>query len=133
MKLTRLFILAAITLAGCAPKAMIQQTSQAPSAPSAPVAVSAPALVDTHTVVPDADDQAALTRTAGAEVSDSNAADYQLIAQSQYDHADLGGALKIYQKLAQVSVKGQDKAQYMVGQIYYDQRTICPPWRLFKV
>ncbi len=135
MKLRWFLIAATLTALGCAPRAMVrQQAVEAPAvtATPTPALLQAPALVDIHANVSDADDQAALTRVAGADVSDSNSADYQLIAQYQYNHGDLGGALKNYQKLSLAAGSQQDKAQYMVGQVYYDQKNYLPALAAFQ-
>lgn len=135
MKLRWFFVAAALTLLGCAPRAMVrQQAVEAPAvtATPTPVVLQAPVLIDIHANVTDTDEQAALSRIAGADVSDSNAADYQLVAQYQYNHGDLGGALKNYQKLSLVSNGQPDKAQYMVGQVYFDQKNYLPALSAFQ-
>ncbi|HTA77116.1 MAG TPA: hypothetical protein VK791_08160, partial [bacterium] len=98
-----LFLITALTALGCSPRVMVQQQASAPSVASAPAPVLAPALVSVHVVVSDQDYQAALGRIGGAEASDSNARDYQTIAQYQYNHLDLTNALKNYQSLASLS------------------------------
>ncbi len=127
-----LFLITALTALGCAPRVMVQQQTPAAPAASAPAPVLAPALVSVHVVVSDQDYQAALGRIGGSEANDSNARDYQTVAQYQYNHLDLTNALKNYQSLASLSGSQPDQAQYMVGQIYYDQKNYLPALAAFQ-
>jgi len=129
VKLKWLFLMTALVAIGCAPRVTVQQQTPITAAPAP---VTAPALVDAHETVSDQDYQSALTRVNGSEVNDSNTQDFQTIAQYQYNHGDLGNALKNYQKLASLSGNQQDKSQYMVGQIYYDQKNYLPSLAAFQ-
>ncbi len=135
MKLQLVFLIATLAAAGCAPRAMVKTQNSAPPAAATPTAVplpQVPSLVNVHGVVSDADYQQAVQRVAGAEVDRHNTDDFSLIAQYQYNHSDLPNSLKNYQKIALVSDSESDKAQYMVGQIYYDKKDYLPALAAFQ-
>jgi ABC-type branched-subunit amino acid transport system substrate-binding protein len=131
VKLKGLILITTLVALGCTPRAMVQQNPATSGAP-APAPVLAPALVNVHTVVGDQDYQMALSHINGVEASEANARDYQTVAQYQYNHLDLSGALKNYQSLTSLSGSQQDQSQYMVGQIYYDQKNYLPALAAFQ-
>jgi outer membrane PBP1 activator LpoA protein len=132
VKLRGLFLLMVLVVLGCAPRVMVQQQTTVVSTVPTPTPAVVPALVNVNTVVGDQDYQAALARIGGTEVSDSNLRDFQTVAQYQYNHLDFAGALKNYQSLASLSGSQQDQSQYMVGQVYYDQKNYLPALAAFQ-
>jgi ABC-type branched-subunit amino acid transport system substrate-binding protein len=132
VKLSCLFFIAALTALGCAPRVMVQQQTSGISTAPTPAVISAPALVNVHEIVSDPDYQTALGRINGSEASDTNARDFQTVAQYQYNHLDLVNAFKNYQLLVSLSGSQQDKSQYMVGQIYYDQKNYLSALAAFQ-
>jgi ABC-type branched-subunit amino acid transport system substrate-binding protein len=123
--------MAVLVALGCAPRATVQRQTTAAVSPT-PTPILAPALVNTHVAVSDQDYQAALKRVGDSEISDSNVQDSQTIAQYQYNHSDLAGALKSYQKLVSIPGARGDQSQYMVGQVYYDQKDYLPALAAFQ-
>ena len=132
-----LLLVGAFFLAGCGGREVIKPGGgpQAVATPTPkPNGPQAPALVDVKTPVSDADYQDAVSLTGGAEASRRNVESYLTIAQYQYNHANLAEALKSYQKILLVgSASSQpDRAQYMVGQIYYDKQDYLPALSAFQ-
>jgi ABC-type branched-subunit amino acid transport system substrate-binding protein len=130
-------VLLMLVLAGCGGRQAVKPGGEAQVAatptpkPSGP---QAPALVDLKVPVADADYQQAVSQVGDAEANRRNAQSYLLIGQYQYNHADLDGALKTYQKVLLVDSPAaqRDKAQYMVGQVYYDKQDYLPALASFQ-
>jgi len=129
---------AAILLAGCGGREAIKPGGETQAAatptPKPAAGPQAPTLVDVKTAVSDADYQQAVSEVGQSEVNRRNVESYLTIAQYQYNHANLAEALKAYQKILLVgSASSQpDKAQYMVGQIYYDKQNYLPALSAFQ-
>ncbi len=129
------FLLAALLAAGCGGRAVVKPTAQASQAAPAPTAgPQAPSLVDLKEPVSDADYQTAVSLVGQTEPNRHNVDSYLTIAQYQYNHSDLEDALKTYQKIALVggAASQPDKAQYMVGQIYYEKQDDLPALAAFQ-
>ncbi len=130
---------AALLLAGCGGREMVKTnvtTSAVAVTPvaSAPSGPKVPALVDLKTPVTDSDYQQAVAAAGASDVDRHNAGQFLTIAQYQYNHGDLANALKTYQKilLAASAFAQGDKAQYMVGQIYYEKQDYLPALAAFQ-
>ncbi|HVM33216.1 MAG TPA: penicillin-binding protein activator, partial [bacterium] len=67
-----------------------------------------------------------------------NLDDYFTVAQYQYNHSDLNGALRTYQKIladgnsSANPLPKLDRAQYMVGQVYFLQKNNLPAMSAFQ-
>src|SRR5208282_3028345 len=133
MKRTLFFLVAALALSGCATVPHIQTTPSTAANPTPSPTASlpafsippAPALVDIHPAVAEADFQAAQSRIATSEPSSSNVGDFLTVAQYQFNQNDLDSSLKTYKRVlsAQNRMNQMDKAQYMLGQVYYAQKS----------
>ncbi len=130
MKFRLLCFAAAWTVIGCAPRATVQKNP-----PGSPTPAPTPLIhssVDVHTAVSEEDYRAAAAQAGNEDVSAQNTASYYVIAQYQYNHSDLNNALKNYQKITARSNGREEKAQCMVGQIYYDRKEYLPALAAFQ-
>src|ERR1019366_1383051 len=128
MKFRSVFIIVALLAIGCGGRAVIKPEEGAAKLPSATAQVTLtpvtgpkiPALVNVHEDVTDQDYQTALAAIGTAAADHHNLNSHYIVAQYQYNHANLVEALKTFQKILQVpnAASQLDKAQYMVGQIY---------------
>ncbi len=124
---------------GCGGRAVVKPQGGAAAATPAPIQAQAtgpktPALVELHGTVTDEDYKAALSE-AGADAADrQNLDSFYTIGQYQYNHANFSEALKTYQKMLLVTnaASRMDKAQYMVGQVYYDKKDYLPALAAFQ-
>jgi len=139
MKSRTLLLLVALLSAGCGGKAVLktenpqaQVPAKASSNPSG--GPQAPTLVDIHLPVADADYQTAFSQTGSSDVNRHNVESFLTVAQYQYNHSNMSDALKTYQKILTVSNLSPlaDKAQYMVGQIYYEKKDYLPALSAFQ-
>jgi ABC-type branched-subunit amino acid transport system substrate-binding protein len=135
----RLFLLvAALISAGCATNGGVKphaQTTTTLAATPAPTAgVTAPSPADFHVQVTDQDYQSALAAVGTSDVNRFNADSYLTIAQYQCNRSDFAGALKTYQKIlaAPGALPQMEKAQYMLGQVYYDKKDFLPAIAAFQ-
>ena len=133
-------LLLTLILAGCGGRMAIKPGG-GPQAAVTPVTAAkpkgglqAPALVDVKTSVSDTDYQQAVSIIGESEPNRRNVESYLVIGQYQYNHTDLDSALKTYQKILLIgSASAQpDKAQYMVGQVYYDKQDYLPALAAFQ-
>jgi len=101
---------------------------------ASPAAPSAPTASDVNQPVSEADYQKALADTNGSTVTSRNLDDYLTIAQYQFNQSNWGDSLKTYQQiLTDVNKSPQlDRVQYMVGQIYYQQKNNLPALSAFQ-
>jgi len=125
-----------LLMAGCGGREMVKTGGNPPvvAATPAPSGPKAPSLVDLRTPVTDADYQQAMAAVGSSEVDRHNADQFLTIAQYQYNHGNLTDALKTYQRtlLATNASTQGDKAQYMVGQIYYEKQDFLPALASFQ-
>ncbi|HUO58640.1 MAG TPA: penicillin-binding protein activator [bacterium] len=129
MKSSRWIVLSALFVLGCGGREAVKTqftttpaSAQVAAAP--PTGPQAPALAGLRNPVSDQDYKSAVESIGSAEASVHNIDDYLTVAQYQYNRSNLTEALKTYQKVLLVPNASyqMDKAQYMVGQIYYDKR-----------
>ncbi len=141
MKFRMALLTSVFLLAGCGGREMVKTGGTPPAVTVAPVASTplpsgpkAPSLVDLKTPVTDTDYQQAVAAVGASEVDRHNVGQFLLIAQYQYNHGNLADALKTYQKvlLAANASTQADKAQYMVGQIYYEKQDFLPALSSFQ-
>lgn len=136
MKNYGFYLLLFLFLAGCGGREAVKPNET--SVPAATPVVSAgpvvPTLNDLKTPVSDADYQKAMAQVGTSEADPHNALAFMTIGQYQYNHLQLDDALKTYQKvlLGADNFTGQDKAQYMVGQIYFDKKDYLPALAAFQ-
>jgi outer membrane PBP1 activator LpoA protein len=130
-----------LLLAGCGGnRAMVQNqppgTAPTPMVPSVstPAPMPVGAASDVNRPVADADYQQALADTSGSTVGWRNLDDFYLVAQYQYNHSDWADGLKTYQKiLTDMNASPKlDRAQYMVGQIYFQLKNNLPSLSAFQ-
>jgi ABC-type branched-subunit amino acid transport system substrate-binding protein len=120
-------------LAGCGGREALK-----PNETPAPTPVAGgpamPTLNDLKNPVPDADYQKAMIQVGDSEASSRNVQAFLTIGQYQYNHQQLDDALRTYQKvlLGADNFSGQDKAQYMVGQINFDQKNYLSALAAFQ-
>ncbi len=141
MKFRLALLAAAFLFAGCGGREMVK-TGGNPPAVATPISSgtplasgpTVPTLVDLKTPVTDADYQQAVAAVGASDVDRHNINQFLTIAQYQYNHGNLADALKIYQKtlLATQAATQGDKAQYMVGQIYYEKQDFLPALASFQ-
>jgi outer membrane protein assembly factor BamD (BamD/ComL family) len=132
VKVRLLYLLMIVALAGCAPKMTVKPgDSEVTPTGSGP---QVPSLVDVHSPVSDQDYQEAVTAIGGNEITRGNAANALVIAQYQYNKSNFNDSLKTYQKVLSVTnLSSQlEKAQYMVGQVYYDKKDYLPALAAFQ-
>ena len=127
MKLRLMFLTAALVCFGCGGRETVKsQAADSSPAPAAPASggLKAPALVDVRNAVSEQDYHTALASIGTSEATRRNLDDFLTVAQYQYNHGNLTESLKTYQKALSIpgGANQLDKAQYMVGQIYYDKR-----------
>jgi ABC-type branched-subunit amino acid transport system substrate-binding protein len=139
----------ALFLSGCGGNRALVQTgspdlaptavpTQAPSAGSGQALPPAPAASNVNQPVLDDDYQKALADANGATVTWRNLDDYFTIGQYQYNHSNFPDALKTFQKiLTDVSSSSNSspklaRAQYMVGQVYSQQKNNLPAMSAFQ-
>jgi len=142
MKKTILFLTMALVLSGCATAPVIQTNPSTTAGLASPTPTltpvssipSAPGQMDLHPVVTDADFQAAQSRIGTSEPNQQNIQEYLTLAQYQFNQNDLDSSLKTYKKLlsAQNGLPQMDKAQYMLGQVYYAQKSFLPSLSAFQ-
>ncbi len=130
-----MIFVAAFLVAGCAPKTSIR--AQVPSPTVAPTTGSGPqvpSLIDIHSPVSDQDYQQARAQINGEEPSRGNLKNFYTVAQYQFNHNNLAESLKTYQAMLriQANLAQLDKAQYMVGQIYYEKKDYLPSLAAFQ-
>ena len=132
----------ALVLSGCATAPVIQTNPSTTAGLASPTPTltpvssipSAPGQMDLHPVVTDADFQAAQSRIGTSEPNQQNIQEYLTLAQYQFNQNDLDSSLKTYKKLlsAQNGLPQMDKAQYMLGQVYYAQKSFLPSLSAFQ-
>ncbi len=133
------FLLAGfLVLSGCA----TEQVKTIPSLQGLPAATpvpstaipAVPALGDIHPAVAQAEYLSAQIRVGPAAPNSQNVGDFLTIAQYQFNQNDLDSSLKTYKQV--LSVQGglpqTDKAQYMLGQVYYAQKAYLPALSAFQ-
>ncbi len=138
-------LLAIPTLIGCAarevvktnPPAAVSQvipTATPTPAPTSSIVPSAPAQMDIHPAVSLADYQGAQMRIGASEPSPQNTDDYMTLAQYQFNQNDLDSSQKTYKRVltVQAETRFRDKAQYMLGQVYYAQKAYLPSLSAFQ-
>jgi ABC-type branched-subunit amino acid transport system substrate-binding protein len=130
-----------LLLAGCGGNRAMVQTQAPGAAPmtiappvSTPVPMPVAAASDVNRPVADADYQQALADTNGSTVGWRNLDDFYLVAQYQYNHSDWADGLKTYQKiLTDMNASPKlDRAQYMVGQVYFQLKNNLPSLSAFQ-
>ncbi len=142
MNKTIIFLTAAFTIAGCATQPLIKNTpatgTNSALATPTPLPTSsipaAPAQVDIHPLVTMVDYQAAQARIGLTEPNAQNIQDFLTIAQYQFNQNDLDSSLKTYKRVlsAQTGLPQIDKAQYMLGQVFYAQKSYLPSLAAFQ-
>ncbi len=127
--------IAGFLIAGCSPKSSIQaQLSTAAPAQLKTGGPQIPSLVDVHSPVSDQDYQLAYSQINGKEATKENSKSYYTVAQYLFNHNSLVESLKTYQSMLQIPVNlpQLDKAQYMVGQIYFEKKDYLPSLAAFQ-
>ncbi|HVZ79691.1 MAG TPA: penicillin-binding protein activator [bacterium] len=124
MRYRGLYLLLFLFIAGCGGREALKPNgTPGPGTIPGVMGPNVPILSDLKSPVLDADYQAALASVGDSEPGPRNASAFLTIGQYQYNQGRLDEALKTYQKLllGADNFQGQDKAQYMVGQIYFDK------------
>ncbi len=127
------FLFLLVFSVGCGGRTVVKPANPT-SQPAAASGPKTPASVDVHTPVTDPDYQAAASAIGNGEVDRHNAVNYLTVAQYKFNHSNFSEALKIYQKilLATNNTSLLEKAQYMVGQVYYDKKDFLPALAAFQ-
>src|SRR6266852_3864582 len=100
MKFRSVFLIVALLTVGCGGRVAVKPEGAAPKAiPTPSTGPKIPALVDVHEAVTDQDYQAALEAIGTSAADHHNLASHYIVAQYQYNHANLTDALKTFQKI----------------------------------
>lgn len=127
---------------GCSPKETVKpgpavnplSQPMVSASPTPMAGPQAPSLVNIHPPVSEAQFQASFAKTAQADVNSGNLEDFYTVAQYQFNSLDYVDCLKTYQKMlhVQTSLPQLDKAQYMVGQVYFEKKDYLAAMAAFQ-
>lgn len=124
-----LFILAAVST-GCGGRAVVQKDV----VPVATPGMQQPVPAGSRVEVSDQQYQESVSIVGSADIERRNVDEYLVIARYKYNHGSYADALKIYQKiLVSTNTLSQlEKAQFMIGQIYFDKKDNLPALAAFQ-